>query len=230
METRWGENNDACWRAASRANDHFPGRAPGPRRHQPSLKDKVQLFLSASRFREARARALALPASSMSQTSLGSLSRPCAGREWVREKAFMDSTRSFLQSSATSDSCVNVKKQRGRMPPAAKGLSPFGKGENNDACWRAGSHFVVPVGLSPGRQRHLPAFSKDKVQLFLEAHPDSARPGRGLWRCRLRACPRRAWGLCQGLAPVANGFEEGVHGFDEELFAVVGDKRQLRKR
>ena len=38
----------------------------------------------------------------------------------------MDSTRSFLQSSATSDSCVNVKKQRGRMPPAAKGLSPFG--------------------------------------------------------------------------------------------------------
>ena len=92
-------------------------------------------------------------------------------------KAFMDSTRSFLQSSATSDSCVNVKKQRGRMPPAAKGLSPFGNplGENNDACWRAASRasrrhcFPVSRGLSPPAARgiFLPSL-KDKVQLFLE--------------------------------------------------------------
>ena len=81
----------------------------------------------------------------------------------------MDSTRSFLQSSATSDSCVNVKKQRGRMPPAAKGLSPFGNplGENNDACWRAASrasrrhYFQVEVrGLSPRPPGIFPAFSK----------------------------------------------------------------------
>ena len=80
----------------------------------------------------------------------------------------MDSTRSFLQSSATSDSCVNVKKQRGRMPPAAKGAEPLGTrlGEN-DACWRAvrraNRRHCFPgrgPGLSPPRRRHLPAFSK----------------------------------------------------------------------
>ena len=107
----------------------------------PSLKDKVQLFLSASRFREARARALALPASSMSQTSLGSLSKALRRSRMGSRKAFMDSTRSFLQSSATSDSCVNVKKQRGRMLWRPKGLSPFGNlaWGKHDACWRAAS-------------------------------------------------------------------------------------------
>ena len=104
-------------------------------------------------------------------------------------KAFMDSTRSFLQSSATSDSCVNVKKQRGRMPPAAKGLSPFGNplGENNDACWRAASrasrrhHFPGRGrGAEPPAARgiFLPSL-KDKVQLFLERIQIPRGPGAG---------------------------------------------------
>ena len=100
----------------------------------------------------------------------------------------MDSTRSFLQSSATSDSCVNVKKQRGRMPPAAKGLSPFGNplGENNDACWRAASrasrrHFfpIEESGAEPRPPRHLLPSLKDKVQLFLERIQIPRGPGAG---------------------------------------------------
>ena len=105
-------------------------------------------------------------------------------------KAFMDSTRSFLQSSATSDSCVNVKKQRGRMPPAAKGLSPFGNplGENNDACWRAASrasrrHYFPGRGVRglsprPPEGIFLPSL-KDKVQLFLERIQIPRGPGAG---------------------------------------------------
>ena len=81
-------------------------------------KDKVQLFLERIQIPRGPGAALALPASSMSQTSLGSLSRPCAGREWVRGRRSWI-RRGLLQSSATSDSCVNVK-ARGRMPPAAR--------------------------------------------------------------------------------------------------------------
>ena len=106
----------------------------------PSLKIKFSFFLSASRFREARARALALPASSMSQTELGVFVQGLAPVANGFEEGVHGFDEELLQSSATSDSCVNVKKQRGRMPPAAKGLSPLETPrENNDACWRAAS-------------------------------------------------------------------------------------------
>ena len=152
----------------------------------------------------------------------------------------MDSTRSFLQSSATSDSCVNVKKQRGRMPPAAKGAEPLWKplGENNDACWRAASrasrrhYFQVEVrGLSPPAARgiFLPSL-KDKVQLFLERIQIPRGPGAGFGVAGFEHVPDELGVFVKALRRSRMGFEEGVHGFDEELFAVVGDKRQLRKR
>ena len=83
-------------------------------------------------------------------------------------------------------------------------------------------------GLSPRPPEgiFLPSL-KDKVQ---KAHPDSARPRRGLWRCRLRHVPDELRVFVKALRRSRDRFEEGVHGFDEELFAVVGDKRQLRKR
>ena len=103
----------------------------------------------------------------------------------------MDSTRSFLQSSATSDSCVNVKKQRGRMPPAAKGLSPFGNPLGKTmtpvgARLRAPAGVIIfpdrsPGGLSPpaaGEGIFLPSL-KDKVQLFLERIQIPRGPGAG---------------------------------------------------
>ena len=151
----------------------------------------------------------------------------------------MDSTRSFLQSSATSDSCVNVKKQRGRMPPAAKGLSPFGN-PLGKTMTPVGARLRAPTGViifqvGPGaeppaaRGIFLPSL-KDKVQLFLERIQIPRGPGAGFGVAGFEHVPDELGVFVQGLAPVANGFEEGVHGFDEELFAVVGDKRQLRKR
>ena len=101
----------------------------------------------------------------------------------------MDSTRSFLQSSATSDSCVNVKKQRGRMPPAAKGLSPFGN-PLGKTMTPVGARLRAPAGviifqvgvrgLSPPAARgiFLPSL-KDKVQLFLERIQIPRGPGAG---------------------------------------------------
>ena len=86
-------------------------------------------------------------------------------------------------------------------------------------------------GLSPpAAGRHLPAFSKDKVQLLPGASRFREARGAGFGVAGFEHVPDELGVFVQGLAPVANGFEEGVHGFDEELFAVVGDKRQLRKR
>ena len=71
----------------------------------------------------------------------------------------MDSTRSFLQSSATSDSCVNVKKQR-KNTSGGKGAEPLWKPfkENNDALLargfarQQGRHCTrSSQGLSPRR-------------------------------------------------------------------------------
>ena len=86
-------------------------------------------------------------------------------------------------------------------------------------------------GLSPPAAGgiFLPSL-KDKVQLFLERIQIPRGPGAGFGVAGFEHVPDELGVFVQGLAPVANGFEEGVHGFDEELFAVVGDKRQLRKR
>ena len=107
----------------------------------PSLKDKVQLFLERIQIPRGPGAGFGVAGFEHVPDELGVFVKALRRSRMGSRKAFMDSTRSFLQSSATSDSCVNVKKQRGRMPPAAKGLSPFGNplGENNDACWRAAS-------------------------------------------------------------------------------------------
>ena len=133
METL-GENNDACWRAASRASRrHYfqvevrglsPPAAGGI--FLPSLKDKVQLFLERIQIPRGPGAGFGVAGFEHVPDELGVFVKALRRSRMGSRKAFMDSTRSFLQSSATSDSCVNVKKQRGRMPPAAKGLSPFG--------------------------------------------------------------------------------------------------------
>ena len=171
METPLGENNDACWRAASRASRrHYfqvevRGAEPPAARgiFLPSLKDKVQLFLERIQIPRGPGAGFGVAGFEHVPDELGVFVKALRRSRMGSRKAFMDSTRSFLQSSATSDSCVNVKKQRGRMPPAAKGLSPFGNplGENNDACWRAASranrrHYFPgrgPGAEPPGRQK-----------------------------------------------------------------------------
>ena len=128
------ENNDACWRAASRASGrHYfqverSGAEPRPPEgiFLPSLKDKVQLFLERIQIPRGPGAGFGVAGFEHVPDELGVFVKALRRSRMGSRKAFMDSTRSFLQSSATSDSCVNVKKQRGRMPPAAKGLSPFG--------------------------------------------------------------------------------------------------------
>ena len=92
----------------------------------PSLKDKVQLFLERIQIPRGPGAGFGVAGFEHVPDELGVFVKALRRSRMGSRKAFMDSTRSFLQSSATSDSCVNVKKQRGRMPPAAKGLSPFG--------------------------------------------------------------------------------------------------------
>ena len=162
FETPLGENNDACWRAASRANRrHYfqvevrglsPPAAGGI--FLPSLKDKVQLFLEAHPDSARPRRGFGVAGFEHVPDELGVFVKALRRSRMGSRKAFMDSTRSFLQSSATSDSCVNVKKQRGRMPPAAaKGLSPFGNPlGKNDACWRAASRASRRHYYFPGRK------------------------------------------------------------------------------
>ena len=93
---------------------------------------------------------------------------------------------------------------------------------------------VIFPGRGPGAEPRPPGIFlpslKDKVQLFLERIQIPRGPGAGFGVAGFEHVPDELGVFVQGLAPVANGFEEGVHGFDEELFAVVGDKRQLRKR
>ena len=168
METL-GENNDACWRAASRANRRISRSRSGaePRPPEgiflPSLKDKVQLFLERIQIPRGPGAGFGVAGFEHVPDELGVFVKALRRSRMGSRKAFMDSTRSFLQSSATSDSCVNVKKQRGRMPPAAKGLSPLETlGENNDACWRAASranrrHYFP--GRGPGAEPRPPEAS-----------------------------------------------------------------------
>ena len=124
-----GENNDACWRAASRASRrHYfqvevRGAEPRPPEgiFLPSLKDKVQLFLERIQIPRGPGAGFGVAGFEHVPDELGVFVKALRRSRMGSRKAFMDSTRSFLQSSATSDSCVNVKKQRGRMPPAARG-------------------------------------------------------------------------------------------------------------
>ena len=110
----------------------FSGRGPGAEPPSPeasslpSLKDKVQLFLERIQIPRGPGAGFGVAGFEHVPDELGVFVKALRRSRMGSRKAFMDSTRSFLQSSATSDSCVNVKKQRGRMPPAAKGLSPFG--------------------------------------------------------------------------------------------------------
>ena len=79
----------------------------------------------------------------------------------------------------------------------------------------------------PGRRRHLPI----KFSFFLSASRFPRGPGAGFGVAGFEHVPDELGVLSKALRRSRNGLEEeGVHGFDEELFAVVGDKRQLRKR
>ena len=75
-----------------------------------------------------------------------------------------------------------------------------------------------------------PPSLKDKVQLFLERIQIPRGPGAGFGVAGFEHVPDELGVFVQGLAPVANGFEEGVSWIRRGAFAVVGDKRQLRKR
>ena len=162
METL-GENNDACWRAASRASRrrYFPGRGRGAEPPAaggiflPSLKDKVQLFLERIQIPRGPGAGFGVAGFEHVPDELGVFVKALRRSRMGSRKAFMDSTRSFLQSSATSDSCVNVKKQRGRMPPAAKGLSPFGNPAWGKTMTPVGARLRAPAGviIFPGRGR-----------------------------------------------------------------------------
>ena len=109
---------------------YFPvgvrGAEPPAARHLPTFsKDKVQLFLERIQIPRGPGAGFGVAGFEHVPDELGVFVKALRRSRMGSRKAFMDSTRSFLQSSATSDSCVNVKKQRGRMPPAAKGLSPL---------------------------------------------------------------------------------------------------------
>ena len=131
----------------------------------PSLKDKVQLFLERIQIPRGPGAGFGVAGFEHVPDELGVFVKALRRSRMGSRKAFMDSTRSFLQSSATSDSCVNVKKQRGRMPPAAKGLSPFGNPLGKTmtpvgARLRAPTGVIVSRsrsgGLSPRPPEHLP--------------------------------------------------------------------------
>ena len=196
METPLGENNDACWRAASRASrrHYFPGRGQGlsPRPPEasslPSLKDKVQLFLERIQIPRGPGAGFGVAGFEHVPDELGVFVKALRRSRMGSRKAFMDSTRSFLQSSATSDSCVNVKKQRGRMPPAARAeplWKPLGK-----TMTPVGARLRAPAGVvfsdrgrgaeppRPPEASFLPSL-KDKVQLFLERIQIPRGPGAG---------------------------------------------------
>ena len=119
METL-GENNDACWRAASRASRRHcfqvevRGAEPPAARgiFLPSLKDKVQLFLERIQIPRGPGAGFGVAGFEHVPDELGVFVKALRRSRMGSRKAFMDSTRSFLQSSATSDSCVNVKKQK----------------------------------------------------------------------------------------------------------------------
>ena len=151
----------------------------------------------------------------------------------------MDSTRSFLRSSATSDSCVNVKKQRGRMPPAARGLSPFGN-PLGKTMTPVGARLRAPTGvvfsrssrgLSPGRRQasSLPSL-KDKVQLFLEAHQIPRGPGAGFGVAGFEHVPDELGVFVKALRRSRMGSRKAFMDSTRSFLSVVGDKRQLRKR
>ena len=91
------------------------------------LKDKVQLFLERIQIPRGPGAGFGVAGFEHVPDELGALSKALRRSRMGSRKAIMDSTRSFLQSSATSDSCVNVKKQRGRLPSAAKGAEPLWK-------------------------------------------------------------------------------------------------------
>ena len=83
-------------------------------------------------------------------------------------------------------------------------------------------------GLSPPAAEgiFLPSL-KDKVQLFLERIQIPRGPGAGFGVAGFEHVPDELGVFVKALRRSRNGFEEGVHGFDEELFAVVGDKRRV---
>ena len=117
----------------------------------PSLKDKVQLFLERIQIPRGPGAGFGVAGFEHVPDELGVFVKALRRSRMGSRKAFMDSTRSFFAVVGDKrPSCVNVKKQRGRMPPAARGLSPFGNpfGENNDACWRAASRANEGVIIS----------------------------------------------------------------------------------
>ena len=112
------------------------------------LKDKVQLFLERIQIPRGPGAGFGVAGFEHVPDELGgSLSKALRRSRMGSRKAFMDSTRSFLQSSATSDSCVNVKKQRGRMPPAAKGAEPLWKPRLGKTMTPVGARLRAPTGV-----------------------------------------------------------------------------------